>query len=228
MNFTFGIITTGDRTNRVANIIQTIYQQMMDEFEIIVVGGYGVEGDYIKYIEFNETTKPKWITKKKNLITENATYENIVYMHDYFYLLPNWYRGFREFGNDWDICMTKIFNIDGSRFRDWCVWYDRNLSNHPGHNRKQGAKSNIIDRVLVPYDYTNTNTMYISGGYWVAKKYVMEECPLNEEKIWGQGEDLEWSEKVLLDKQYRYKMNTHSAVKLLKQKDVCARNYPKD
>ena len=38
--------------------------------------------------------------------------------------------------------------------------------------------------------------MYISGSYWVCKKHVMENFPLNDELLWGQGEDVEWSKIV--------------------------------
>ena len=33
-------------------------------------------------------------SKKKNIITQNAKYENIVYMHDYIVLDNNWYKGY--------------------------------------------------------------------------------------------------------------------------------------
>ena len=59
--------------------------------------------------------------------------------------------------------------------------------------------------------------MYISGGYWIAKKSVMEEEPLNEDVVWGQAEDVEWSDRVR--EKYKYVMNTCSAVELTHFKD---------
>ena len=64
--------------------------------------------------------------------------------------------------------------------------------------------------------------MYISGGYWIAKKYVMEEERLDESLGWGEAEDYEWSERVLWNKKYRYKMNIHSTVQTLKDKRLSA------
>jgi len=62
--------------------------------------------------------------------------------------------------------------------------------------------------------------MYISGGYWLAKKYVMEEEPLNEKLGWGESEDVEWSKRVL--NKFSYKMNTYSTVQTLKDKRLSA------
>jgi hypothetical protein len=60
--------------------------------------------------------------------------------------------------------------------------------------------------------------MYFSGAYWVAKKQVMLKYPLNEQLIWGQGEDVLWSSQVRHE--YEFKMNEDSEVKLLRQKEV--------
>ena len=59
--------------------------------------------------------------------------------------------------------------------------------------------------------------MYISGTYWIAKKRVMEEFPLNENLFWGQGEDVEWSKSVT--KKYNFSINPNSIVKLMGYKD---------
>ena len=224
MSFTFGIITDGTKTDRVVEIIKSIYQQMIPTFEIIIVGGEKIEGDYINHIDFDTNEKIGWVTRQKNIITENAECRNIIFLHDYIKFLSNWYRGFMQFGDDWDICMNKIIRTDGSRFRDWVIWADKKFIDNPEYNGKPGVQSNIIDRILPPYTYTKTDNMYISGAYWVAKKYVMEECPLDESLAWGQGEDVEWTKRVLFDKKYRYKMNTNSTIQLMKPKSVEARD----
>jgi hypothetical protein len=36
---------------------------------------------------------------------------------------------------------------------------------------------------------------YFSGAYFVAKKSVMQELPLNETLFWGHGEDMEWCDR---------------------------------
>ena len=208
MKFTFGIITT---TQVPAEVIQSIINLNIPEYEIIVIGGetqtwYG----NVNHIPFDESSST--YTVKKNLITKYSKYENIVYTHDYFIFDSKWYKGFEKFGNDWDICMNVIQNKDGTRFRDWCVWDDPTLCyNVEGYSHRV---------ILPPYDYKKIHYMYISGSYWVAKKYVMEESMLNETLDWGEGEDVEWSKRVL--PKYSYKMNTHSITKSLKDKKLSA------
>jgi hypothetical protein len=56
--------------------------------------------------------------------------------------------------------------------------------------------------------------MYISGSYWVAKKDVMLEFPLDESLSWGEGEDVLWSKQVR--EKYKFNMNTNSSVFIIK------------
>ena len=131
-------------------------------------------------------------------------------MHDYYILDDGWYKGFLKFGNTWELCMNVIENKDGTRFRDWCAWDDPELCFDGGEQRI----------VLPNYDYINRKYMYISGGYWISKKYVMDDEPLDEDLDWGESEDVEWSKRVL--SKYVYMMNEHSKVKLLKDKRLSA------
>lgn len=212
MKFTFGIITAGNIDRRV---LDSIYNLKIPEFEVIVIGGESPTGySNLVHEGFDDTLKPfGWITKKKNNITRLAKYDNIVFLHDYFCFDSNWYNGFLEFGDDWDICMNIIQNLDGTRFRDWCAWDDPEICYTDGG---QGVR-------LPPYTYNKPQWMYISGSYWVAKKHVMEQQPLDESILWAQppGEDWEWSKRVLCE--YKYVMNTNSIVRSLKQKRLSAR-----
>lgn len=210
MNFTFGIITDGSNVDNLNKIIDSIEAENIPQYEVIIVGGGDISRKNTIVLKFDESVKSSWITKKKNLITRSSLYDNIVFMHDYYRLNKGWYNGFIEFGDEWDVSMNKISNFDGSRFRDWCAWDDPEI-NYP----------NGRHRVCLPdYSYNKTIHMYISGGYWIAKKHIMEKYPLNEELVWGESEDVEWSKIVL--KNCKYKMNTNSSVSTLKQKALSA------
>lgn len=208
MKFTFGIITDGANENNLSLVVDSIKKQNIPFYEIIIVGKSNIIVD--KNIQFDESIKDKWITKKKNLITESAKYENIVYMHDYVVLNKEWYLGFKKFGNMFDVCMTRILNLDGTRFRDWCIHDPSPLGNsYTG---------------IIPYDIVHLSKyMYFSGTYWVAKKQVMEEFKLDETLCWGQSEDIVWSKQIT--SKYDFSMNTFSTVSLLKQKDLVVKDY---
>lgn len=218
MDFTFGIITDGRNEIFINTIIDSIEKQNIPNYEIIVVGGNNILRDNVIHIPFDESIKSKWITKKKNIITENSKYENIVYLHDYIYLEDGWYEGFLKFGNDFDVCMNIIKNTDDSRFRDWTLWAD--LSSMNNILTTEEIKYLENNRMfLLPYDMSHlTKYMYISGAYWVIKKQIMIETPLDEKLMWGESEDVEWS-KIIREK-YTFKMNLYSSVKFMKPKNI--------
>lgn len=215
MRFSFGIITSSKSSFYLKKVIRSILKQNIpdDNFEIIVVGNQSkVTSKKIRNIEFDENIKPGWITKKKNLVTQNSNFENIVFIHDYLQLSNDWYKGFLKFGNDFDICMNKILNYDNTRFRDWTLWTENK-------NKLDQILSKRGSETLIPYKVQHLSKfMYISGAYWVAKKQLMEKFPLNEELTWGEGEDVEWSKRVR--EEHNFTFNPYSTVKLLKYKDA--------
>lgn len=231
IKFTFGIITDGNHKELVTKVVDSINSQNIPEYQIIIVTDSMIsiidtnkdtsKNHYVFPYDFTE--KDKWITKKKNVITQCAKYNNIVYMHDYIILANYWYDGFKYFGEKyWDICMTQILNLDKTRYRDWVIWADKDYITDPTYNNKPGVESNIIKRMLPPYSYNKTKNMYVSGAYFIAKKHIMQKFPFDESLVWGQGEDFAWSKTVLIDNNCSYFMNKFSIARLLKQKEVCA------
>lgn len=208
MDITFGIISVGGNEGRLNKTISSILIQKIPNFEIIIVGGRINQTKIsnktnVKFLDFDESIKSKpWITKKKNLITENAKYDILIFMHDYVYFDRNWYKGMVEFGTDWDICMNVIKNKNGNRWLDWITG--------------RAADDFKVWNVRAPYDYKKTWKMYVGGTYWIAKKSVMEKYPLDEKRCHCELEDVEWSARW--NRILKYKMNINSTVKLMIQK----------
>jgi len=210
MNFTFGIITDGNNEGFIKKTIESIKKQQIPNFEIIVIGGKK-EYENCIHIPFDETIKTAWITRKKNIICEIALYENIVLMHDYIELCDDWYQGFLLFGNDFDICVTKIKNHNGVRFRDYSIF-------------PYGISDCLSIRALIPYHYAPSiklsKLMYISGAYYIIKKYIASKFPLDERLRWGDGEDVELSKRLIANN-IILKCNNLSTVIFQKQKLSC-------
>jgi len=224
---TFGIITNSkhhgstDQNERLSTMISSIQSQNIPNYEIIIVGDYNTNEPNCKCIEFDETIKPAWITRKKNIIAQKAKYDIIVYLHDYIFLDKNWYNGWQNFSFDnWDVGMNIVINKDETRFRDWVVFqFDGNLGpNGAWQNNLPKGRNCIISPYLPDYSYNQTKNMYISGSYFIVKKHIMLAEPFDEDFVWGQPEDIEWSFERVLPK-YQYVMNTQSAVRLLHYKD---------
>jgi len=133
INFTFGIITNSINgvNPMLLESIKSIKSLNIPKYEIIIVGGGGnnlKSVDGIKVIDFDESVKSAWITKKKNIITSAAQYENVVYTHDYIKFNEDWYVGWKKFGSNYHIAMNKMINADGERYRDWSIFHHRHLS----------------------------------------------------------------------------------------------------
>jgi hypothetical protein len=203
IDFSFGICTSQNSNGYNQTIVDSIKALNIPNYEIIIVGDTNIQADeHIKIIPFDETIKDKWITRKKNIMTEHAQYENIVYIHDYNSFDIGWYEGFLKFGNDFKIASSATLNYNGERYRDWILHW--------------GAIEGVPKmQFILPYEETRLSKyMYINGSYWVAKKHLMEEFPLDETLVWGEGEDVVWSMEV--SQKYNFSINTYSIVKMLK------------
>lgn len=220
MKWTFGIITTQGNKNRVCRIIDSIFEQHIPDFHIVVVGGDEIFDKKVSWLYFDETQKDAWITRKKNMITQVAQYDNICYLHDYVALSDGWYDGFQQFGYDWNACMTRIVNQDGKRFRDWCM-----IDNDgwPSSELEEGlSKLNVPCPGARLIDYRHPGEprwQYFSGAYFCAKRSTMLKIPLDEARGWAQGEDVEWSRRMYVHYgPSAFMMNTLSQVEFLKDK----------
>jgi GT2 family glycosyltransferase len=197
MNFSFIICTHDPNADRVETCIDSIVNLKIPQYEILVVGGTTQKNsnDFLKYISFDETIKKGWITKKKNIGAELSKYENLVILHDYFSFDYDWYENWISFSNEhnWDIASNSIRGLNNQRiFTDW-VTYD-----HLIHG--QGLP--------LPYnDWTQVNKQYISGGYFLIKRSIFLENPLNEKLVSTQEEDVEWSLRI----RDRYKIVCNSS-----------------
>jgi len=200
MRYTFGITTDYKDKDQLIEVFKSIEALNIPEYEILVVGGEKPQDtDICKFIQFDESQKPGWTTRKKNIIAETAQYENVVLMHDYYVFDKDWYKNMVEFSEvvNWDICSCQQLLITGKRhFTDWVVWDDPIFPRYSS----------------LPYDeWTRIQFMYISGGLILAKKQVFIDNPFNEELVHGQAEDVEWSLRVR--NKYRIVCNGGSIVK---------------
>ena len=195
MKFSFGILTLYENTEQIQGVIDSIKALNILDHEILLIGP---KNDQFKNtIEFDETQKEGWITRKKNMLVDSAKYDNVVVMHDYYTFDSDWYKNFVEFGDDWDVCSNAQLLINGNRhFTDWVTW-----------------DSPIFPRyTAMSYDdWSHTRCMYQSGGYMIVKKDFYKKFPKNEEMTWGTAEDVEWSLRMRTSA--KWKCNGKSIVK---------------
>lgn len=195
MKFSFGILTLYENTEQIQGVIDSIKALDIPEYEILLIGPKNDQ--FENAIEFDETQKQGWITRKKNVLVDSAKYNNVVVMHDYYTFDKDWYKNFVEFGDEWDVCSNAQLLINGNRhFTDWVTW-----------------DSPIFPRytAMAYDDWSHTRCMYQSGGYMIVKKDFYKKFPMNEEMTWGTAEDVEWSLRMRTSA--KWKCNGKSIVK---------------
>lgn len=208
----FVIITSGTTDDVLAQAVASIDAENIPEYEIVIVGGdkTTITSPSVRHIPFDENQKShvtvlglpgRWITRKINLGIESSKYEIVVSMRDYIKLLPGWYKGFKEYGFDWDICLHQGLLKSGVRGNGWRIF------RYPG----------LPPFCMIPYDIDHyVKYMPMPGCYWVAKKSVMLKYPLNENLLWGEEEDAEWSRRVVPN--CNIKCNSNCVTQYLKDK----------
>lgn len=206
MKISFGILTYPGNEQKAKKAIKSIESQNITSYEIIVIGGRDIyKNNNLIHIEFDESIKKGWITKKRNIFFKKAKYEILVCMHDYLTLDKDWYKGLQRYGQNFDVLSNRILKKNGERHYDW------NLSRH---NRNRFDKHILnTNQKLLPYEITHLSKyMYISGAFIILKKHVANKYKFNESLVWQQAEDVEWSHRVR--KEYEFKFNPYSKVEI--------------
>lgn len=232
MEFTFGIITDGSVDARLNQIIDSIEANRIPTYEIIIVGNSGVCRERTRVIPFDESQQPAcWITRKKNIIVAEAAYENVVLLHDYIAFDADWYDGFLQFGGNYDWCVSPIVNQDGTRFRDFTLFGHSYRTSQTTIGNVGELDPYFLNHCLLPYTFQSTPAinkyLYISGSYYIIKRTVALETPLNEALLAFQGEDLDLTAR-LHEKGILIKCNPYSGVRFLKQKEQVYWEQPMD
>ena len=223
IDFTFAIChgqsmgaSNPNKKPKIQEVIDSIRTQSIKNYEILILGdsskvNMSFEGDDIRCLDFDDSQMSgKWLTKKKNILTKEAKYENIVYMHNYVCLNEDWYPGFLKFGEDFRICTTNAYNMDNSKNNTWILnpFFEE-------HRKSLLGNINKRNEYVLPDDATKySKIQYIPGYYWIAKKSVMLDVPLDERIMQAEAEDCEWSLRASI--KYNFSLNTHSSVFLLR------------
>jgi hypothetical protein len=190
----FCITTSGSNDVELQQVIDSIVALNIPKYEVLFVGGLTTTietTERIKHVPFDEDQKThiivagmpgRWTTRKKNLAVELSQYEICIIQHDHTVFDPNWYIEFEKFGTHWDICVHQHLMYNGARGSGWRV------DAFPGLPRG----------CMIPYDIDAfVPFMGIQGNYACVKRTRWLEEPLDENRLWGQAEDMEWSKRVI-------------------------------
>jgi len=184
--WSFGMVTNGVRKDFIKKSIESIRSLKIPEYEIIVCGKYPfpIENDII-YIPFTKRDDRGWITKKKNLIANEARFKNLCIFHDRIVFSKKWYKAMRHYGNVFEVLTCRQLLKNGTRVGDWV------------HSRKPYG-TRAYQLTIEQLDYKDwTENVYIGGMFTIIKKHVWEKIPWNETLYWHEAEDIELSVRLV-------------------------------
>lgn len=232
MDISFGICVGKNHDPVILyQVLDSIKSQGIPKYQIILIGEglaqYRDEHTYL--LNFDESIKPGWITRKKNLLAKSAIYANVCLLHDYVALDKDWYNGVcrytEEVNGSWKVLCNRVETLEGTRSADWMVspiamddliLYQPALASElmaaaPHENGPRYVNA-------LPYDVTDlSHVMYVSGGFILCKKTILQNVTFNENMVWGDapGEDVVWSAELVANG-YSMEFNKYSITKILK------------
>lgn len=203
--WTFWIVTQWKRDDWLNQIIDSIELQKIQNYEIILC--WKVNNDdiknrkFIKYIEFTENDEKWWITRKKNLIIENAKYENICIIHDRIIFDKNWFEWMLKWWNNFEHL---------SPYYEWEWNYFYNFT------------SNVLYYSYIPYnfilafvtwldkkDFDDTVVCWWNIHIW--KKSIFYKYKWDEKLFWINNTFEDWSISYLLNTHWYFvRLNPYS------------------
>jgi hypothetical protein len=178
--WTFGLLTLGKKRDEVLKYIDSIERACPDSYEIVIVCPHELTwlGDRsnLRVIRFSEKDDLGWITRKKNLICEEATFSDILICHDRFTVAHDFFTAFERWGYSYGIAAPRVCFENGARALDWAIVSSEN---------RVWSTGGLLDyRAYSRY-------AYVPGGATLVRKSFAQRYPWSETLFWNEHEDVE-------------------------------------
>jgi hypothetical protein len=183
-SWTFGLVSDGRKNEEVLAIIETIKNFNIPNFEILICGPTptAILNKNVRILDdkdlYFDIRVP--ISKKKNRIIKAANFNNLVIIHDRFFLPNDWFLKMKSFGNYFDGICPSILDVEtkSRRVQDWIT----TSLNHLQYKEMFPYKSFM--------DYSEWKPNWnLNGGHMIIKKHLIERVLLNPFLNWGEAED---------------------------------------
>jgi hypothetical protein len=188
-DFTFALITDGRKPGAVARFVDSVLALPSGpgSSEIIICGPASITVDLgerascVRLIpQPEEFSELGWITRKKNLLIDAATRENVIVAHDRYLIPADFIARMKDFGGDFDVIAPRQTSTDGRPLPDLVTISDHLNWSTPGW--------------LEFGDYHPFG--YVNGGVIVAKTERLRRTRWSELLFWGQAEDVDLSRRL--------------------------------
>ncbi|WP_320820878.1 hypothetical protein [Thalassolituus sp.] len=192
--WSFGIITNGKKQEQVENLVRSIQNLNIPNYEVLICGTFLITSEHMESVVViddvitDDLRAP--ISVKKNKIASLAKFENLILLHDRYVFPLDWYENMLVYGNYYELLIIKNIGPSGGRVNDWSSFY--------------GMPSQIkgLSRLL-PYSSWNEE-WFSQGGIVVIKRSIYNRLSIDERLFWGELEDVQFSKKAQLEGYFCY------------------------
>lgn len=184
-SWTFGIVSDGRKNERILTVIETIRELNIPNFEILICGPApsAVLPGYVKVIDDSSYYKDIRIPlcKKKNAIIDNASYNNLVIIHDRINFDKYWFQQVVQSGNYFDAFIPAILDEDTK------TQHVIDLDSFDGP---------IVKYHIPIFTKRWTPTLYMDGSVIIVKTNIAKQIHLSGYLHWGEYDDIDFTRKL--------------------------------
>jgi len=209
-SWTFGIPVGPEDATILNAAVKRILELDIPRKEIILCGRPAdnfAYFDHVRIVGEDIPAPPVQICKKKNRLAQEATYNNLVILHDRVFLPSHFGEMVRRFGPRYPLMVLQSLWFDDHlclhprRYSDAGMFLE-DLSHGAMSLHKQSCEAVKISSTLFPeiersaICYSNPmrykmDSRYPTGSLYICRKAVWETCPLDEALLWNEFEDVE-------------------------------------
>jgi len=209
-SWTFGIPVGPEDATVLNAVVKRILEIDIPNKEIILCGTPGQNFAYfdqVRIVGEDITAPPVQICKKKNRLAQEATYNNLVILHDRVFLPKHFGEMVRRFGPRYPLMTLQSMFFDNRvslhprRYSDYGMALGDIANGLQGLHRSSGHAVNIAPSIFSEVDRTgfsfaspmryNNDRNYTTGSLYICRREVWNAYPLDESLFWVEYEDIE-------------------------------------
>ena len=192
-NWCIGIPTNGKKNVSILALLNSIQiaqnfllqkAKVEIDIEIIIVGKKDklFDGYDIRLFEQSLDENLPALGEKKYIIGNNATYENILFIHDRYTLDKSFFLGFEKWGYDFEYATTQQYDTKHNIYDPILAIDNFNRAN---------IQMRRINNQSYPY-----NMLYVNGGLTIVKKSIIRKINFNPFLMHCEAEDIDFARRL--------------------------------
>lgn len=209
-SWTFGLPVGPEDATVLNAVVKRILELDIPNKEILLCGRPGdnfAYWDQVRIVGEEITAPPVQICKKKNRLAQEATYNNLVILHDRVFLPRHFGEMIRRFGPNYPLMTLQSLFFDNRLCMNPRRYSDMGMSSsdiglgilalhRTDHRAVAIAPANFTEVELSGFCFANamrynSDVSYPTGSLYICRKQVWNRYPLDESLYWVEYEDVE-------------------------------------